>query len=117
VVVNDLNAEGVEATAATIRDHGGRAVAFIGDVSKWDTGRGMVELALKAFGRLDVPIDNAGNSRPKMIVNMSEEDRDRRLPPGRHAEARPDVQGASGSSYKASTTSASLPRLPTLSLL
>jgi NAD(P)-dependent dehydrogenase (short-subunit alcohol dehydrogenase family) len=76
VVVNDLNAEGAQETVAMIRDAGGRGVAQVGDVSKWDTGKGMVELALKQFGRLDVLINNAGNSRPKMIVNMSEEDWD-----------------------------------------
>jgi NAD(P)-dependent dehydrogenase (short-subunit alcohol dehydrogenase family) len=76
VVVNDFNREGAEETAAMIRDAGGRAVAQVGDVSQWDTGKAMVDLALKEFGRLDVLINNAGNSRPRMIVNMSEEDWD-----------------------------------------
>jgi NAD(P)-dependent dehydrogenase (short-subunit alcohol dehydrogenase family) len=76
VVVNDFNQQGADETAAMIRDAGGRAVAQVGDVSKWDTGKGMVELALATFGRLDILINNAGNSRPKMIVNMSEEDWD-----------------------------------------
>jgi NAD(P)-dependent dehydrogenase (short-subunit alcohol dehydrogenase family) len=76
VVVNDSNKDAAEETSATIRERGGRAVAFVGDVSRWETGQGMVELALNKFGRLDVLINNAGNSRPKMIVNMSEEDWD-----------------------------------------
>jgi NAD(P)-dependent dehydrogenase (short-subunit alcohol dehydrogenase family) len=76
VVVNDFDPEAAEETAAMIRQAGGRAVTLVGDVSQWEIGRGMVELALKEFGRLDVLINNAGNSRPKMIVNMSEEDWD-----------------------------------------
>jgi NAD(P)-dependent dehydrogenase (short-subunit alcohol dehydrogenase family) len=76
VVVNDFNAEGAGETAAMIRQAGGRAATLVGDVSRWETGKGMVELALAEFGRLDVLVNNAGNSRPKMIVNMSEEDWD-----------------------------------------
>ena len=76
VVANDFLAAAAEETAAMVRDLGGRALAHVGDISLWDTGKGMVELALREFGRLDVLINNAGNSRPKMIVNMSEEDWD-----------------------------------------
>ena len=76
VVVNDFNDKAAQETAAMIRDAGGRAITLIGDVSKWDTGKAMVEMALKEFGRLDVLINNAGNSRPKMIFNMTEEDWD-----------------------------------------
>jgi len=76
VVVNDFMGEAAEETAAMIRDAGGRALAQAGDVSLWATGKGMVELALAKFGRLDVLVANAGNSRPRMIVNMTEEDWD-----------------------------------------
>jgi NAD(P)-dependent dehydrogenase (short-subunit alcohol dehydrogenase family) len=58
VVVNDFNAEGAEETAAMIRERGGRAVTLVGDVSRWETGKGMVDLALSEFGRLDVLINN-----------------------------------------------------------
>jgi len=76
VVVNDFLPDAAEETAAMIRDAGGRAIAQAGDVSLWETGKTMVERALSAFGRLDVLVNNAGNSRPRMIVNMSEEDWD-----------------------------------------
>ena len=76
VVVNDFNGPAAEETVALIRGAGGRATSSIGDISQWDTGKGMVEKALSEFGRLDVLINNAGNSRPKMIVNMTEEDWD-----------------------------------------
>jgi len=76
VVVNDFRPEAAEETEAMIRERGGRAATLVGDVSKWEVGKGLVELALSAFGRLDVLVNNAGNSRPKMIVNMSEEEWD-----------------------------------------
>lgn len=76
VVINDFNAQAAEETAALVREAGGRAAVAVGDVSSWEVGKGMVETALREFGRLDVLINNAGNSRPKMIVNMSEEDWD-----------------------------------------
>lgn len=76
VVINDFNAQAAEETAALVRKAGGRAAVAVGDISSWEVGRGMVETALREFGRLDVLINNAGNSRPKMIVNMSEEDWD-----------------------------------------
>lgn len=76
VVVNDLRGEAAQETAAMIRDAGGRAVASIGDISLWDTGKAMIERALAEFGRLDVLVNNAGNSRPRYIVNMTEEDWD-----------------------------------------
>ncbi|MET0183656.1 MAG: SDR family NAD(P)-dependent oxidoreductase [Caulobacterales bacterium] len=76
VVVNDFNGTTAEETSAMIRDKGGRAIACVGDVSLWDTGKSLVEKAISEFGRLDVLVNNAGNSRPKFIVNMTEEDWD-----------------------------------------
>jgi len=76
VVVNDFNVEAAQETVATIREAGGRAAVVVGDVSQSETGRSMVELALRDFGRLDVLVNNAGNARPKMIFNMTEEDWD-----------------------------------------
>jgi NAD(P)-dependent dehydrogenase (short-subunit alcohol dehydrogenase family) len=85
VVVNDLGSSVVgsgadtapaEDVASEIRALGGRAVADSGDVSSWEGGGGLVHKALEVFGRLDVLVNNAGNSRPRMVFNMSEEDWD-----------------------------------------
>jgi NAD(P)-dependent dehydrogenase (short-subunit alcohol dehydrogenase family) len=85
VVVNDLGASIVgddvgeapaDETASEIRAQGGRAVGHRDDVSSWSGGRGLIELAVATFGRLDVLVNNAGNSRPRMIFNMSEDDWD-----------------------------------------
>ena len=85
VVVNDfggsLVGEGsdrgpAEAVAEEIRAAGGNAVADIGDVTEWETGRRLVAIALDRFGRLDILVNNAGIVRPRMSFNMSEEDWD-----------------------------------------
>ena len=85
VVVNDVGGSlvgvGADAQPAAIvveeiRAGGGHAVGDVGDVTEWETGRRLVALALREFGRLDVLVNNAGIARPRMSFNMSEEDWD-----------------------------------------
>jgi len=76
VVVNDYNAEAAEETASLIRDAGGQAATVSGDVSSMAVAEEAVRTAVDSFGRLDVLINNAGNSRPRFIVNMTEEEWD-----------------------------------------
>jgi NAD(P)-dependent dehydrogenase (short-subunit alcohol dehydrogenase family) len=85
VVVNDfggtLVGEGADPTPAAavveeIRAAGGSAVADVGDVTEWETGRRLVAVALDTFGRLDILVNNAGIARPRMSFNMSEDDWD-----------------------------------------
>jgi NAD(P)-dependent dehydrogenase (short-subunit alcohol dehydrogenase family) len=61
IVALDRAAE-AEATAATIRSTGGRAVALIADSSAEDDVAAAVALALKEYGALDVCYANAGIS-------------------------------------------------------
>ncbi|MGH9189033.1 MAG: SDR family NAD(P)-dependent oxidoreductase [Acidimicrobiales bacterium] len=72
VVVNDVDAEAVEAVAAEIGAAGGEAAAVAGDAADWDVGRSLVEAAQEAFGRLDVLVNNAGILRDRFLVTMSE---------------------------------------------
>jgi NAD(P)-dependent dehydrogenase (short-subunit alcohol dehydrogenase family) len=83
VVVNDLGCErdgsgaDPEIGAAVVReivDAGGSAVATADDVSTMAGARRLLDVALEAFGRLDVLINNAGVLRDRMFVNMSAED-------------------------------------------
>jgi L-rhamnose 1-dehydrogenase len=51
------------AEAAAIREtdeKAGRLIEVAGDVTKPETGRHLVEVAVKTFGRLDVFVSNAG---------------------------------------------------------
>ncbi|WP_369143949.1 3-oxoacyl-ACP reductase [Streptomyces sp. R44] len=87
VVVNDYGQPGrdgsgaasaapAEEVAEEIRAAGGRAVAHLGDVSDFETARGLVDLAVAEFGKLDVLVNNAGILRDRMVFSMSEDEWD-----------------------------------------
>ncbi len=85
VVVNDVGAgadgRGSETTpadevAAMIRDGSGEAVVSHDDVTSFEGAKNIVDTAIRAFGRLDALVNNAGIVRDKMLFNMSEEDFD-----------------------------------------
>ena len=60
VVVAGLTDDPVEDVAKSVNDHGGQAVAFLGDLSEESTARRCVETAINRFGRLDILVNNAG---------------------------------------------------------
>src|SRR5579863_1692927 len=85
VVVNDLgggiDGSGGDRSAAEevvdeIRSVGGEAVANGDDIASWDGAQRLVDTAVEAFGDVHVLVNNAGNLRDRMLVNMSEEDWD-----------------------------------------
>ncbi len=51
---------GADAVVRAITEAGGKAVAVQGDVTKPQEAQGIVEAAVKAFGRLDVLVNNSG---------------------------------------------------------
>ncbi len=63
-----------ETTAREIRDMGGQAVPFFGDVSNFETARQLVQAAVDNFGRLDILINNAGIITQNMIWDITEEE-------------------------------------------
>ncbi len=65
-----------ETTAREIREAGGKAVAFFGDIALFEVGEKLVQAAIKNFGRLDILINNGGADAPHMIWNMTEADWD-----------------------------------------
>ncbi|MCP2669378.1 SDR family NAD(P)-dependent oxidoreductase [Maricaulaceae bacterium EIL42A08] len=83
VVVNDLggsvdgsgaSASAAEAVADEIRASGGEAIAHGANVTKADEVADMVDQALKAWGRVDVLVNNAGILRDKSFAKMTLED-------------------------------------------
>ncbi|MDA8343413.1 MAG: SDR family oxidoreductase [Actinomycetota bacterium] len=85
VVVNDLggaiDGSGDDRSPAVqvvdeIVAAGGEAVASTDDVTSWDGGKRLIDLAVETFGDLHVLVNNAGILRDRVLVNLSEEDWD-----------------------------------------
>lgn len=62
IIVVDLNGEGVEATSRAIKEAGGVALAFTGDVAELATHANIVSKSLEKFGALHYAVNNAGIS-------------------------------------------------------
>lgn len=60
VVVNDLDADVAERTAAEVRDRGGDAIGVAADVSDEAAVAALFEAATEEFGDVDVLVNNAG---------------------------------------------------------
>ncbi|PRX49314.1 NAD(P)-dependent dehydrogenase (short-subunit alcohol dehydrogenase family) [Prauserella shujinwangii] len=60
VVVNDVEADLAQRTAANIRAHGGRAVASGHSVAEPEQARAIVDLCVAEFGSIDGLVNNAG---------------------------------------------------------
>jgi 3-oxoacyl-[acyl-carrier protein] reductase len=61
VIVNYASSKaGADAVVSAITAAGGKAVAVGGDVSKAAEAQGLVDAAIKTFGRLDILVNNSG---------------------------------------------------------
>jgi 3-oxoacyl-[acyl-carrier protein] reductase len=74
VVVNYASSKaGADAVVAAITKAGGKAVAVAGDVSKPAEAQGIIDAAIKNFGRLDILVNNSGVYEFNPIENVTEE--------------------------------------------
>ena len=74
VVVNYASSKaGADAVVEAITQAGGKAVAVQGDVSKGDQAEGIIDAAIKNFGRLDVLVNNSGVYEFGAIEAITEE--------------------------------------------
>src|SRR4051812_41897384 len=74
VVVNYASSKaGADRVVADITARGGKAVAVKGDVSKKADAEGIVEAAVKTYGRLDVLVNNSGVYEFAPIEQVTEE--------------------------------------------
>jgi NAD(P)-dependent dehydrogenase (short-subunit alcohol dehydrogenase family) len=85
VIVNDLGGgtDGTggelgpaEEVASAIRAGGGRAVADGASVTESAAASGLVQTALREYGRIDIVVNNAGILRDRMSFNLDDEDFD-----------------------------------------
>jgi 2-hydroxycyclohexanecarboxyl-CoA dehydrogenase len=77
VVVADVAADAAEATAAAIRDEGGRVLAVPTDVADPAGARGLVDRAVAEYGAVDALVHCAGITRYDDILEMPVETWDR----------------------------------------
>ena len=76
IVVSDINIEKAQETKREIEELGRRSMAIKVDVSRLEEVEHMVEEIIKEFGKIDILINNAGITRDKLILRMTEEDWD-----------------------------------------
>ena len=62
------SADLVKKTAAQVQKAGGQAIAVVCDASNEDAVRRLVELTVKAFGKIDTLVNNAGDGGPTKPV-------------------------------------------------
>jgi NAD(P)-dependent dehydrogenase (short-subunit alcohol dehydrogenase family) len=85
VVVNDLGSSltgattdesPADAVVNEIQSAGGRALADRNDISNFGAADALIEAARRAFGRIDIVVNNAGNLRDAIFHRMTEEEFD-----------------------------------------
>src|ERR1700712_4298938 len=74
VVVNYASSKaGADTVVAAITAAGGKAVAVSGDVSKAAEAQGIIDAAIKNFGRLDILVNNSGVYEFAPLEGITEE--------------------------------------------
>jgi 3-oxoacyl-[acyl-carrier protein] reductase len=75
VVVNYASSKaGADAVVSTIKAAGGKAVAAGGDVSKAADAEGIIDVAIKNYGRLDILVNNSGVYEFAPLEKVTEEE-------------------------------------------
>ncbi|MFP4036619.1 MAG: SDR family NAD(P)-dependent oxidoreductase [Desulfobacteraceae bacterium] len=74
VVVNySSSSKAADEAVKAIQDMGSDAIAVRADVAKKEEAEALVNAAIERFGRLDVLVNNAGFTRPALLLKMTEE--------------------------------------------
>ncbi len=76
VALVDIQKPKLEDVARRVGAMGGKAAVYETDVSKLDQATGVVDAVIKAFGRIDHLINNAGITRDTLLMRMKEDDWD-----------------------------------------
>lgn len=76
VVLADRNAEGVHSGAGSISAAGGKALAQELDVACRDSWTALIAEVIKTYGRIDGLVNNAGVTRDRSLLKMSDDDWD-----------------------------------------
>ncbi|WP_433061711.1 SDR family oxidoreductase [Dactylosporangium sp. CS-033363] len=74
VVLNDLSPDRLDAVATECV--GGKVTVAPGDIADWSFAAELVQTAIRASGRLDALVNNAGLARDRMTTNVTEDEWD-----------------------------------------
>lgn len=74
LVVNDIHPTSAQKMVGEIVAAGGRAIACAGDVSAWGFAGSLIGECVRAYGRIDGLVNNAGILRHGRVTEMTEED-------------------------------------------
>jgi NAD(P)-dependent dehydrogenase (short-subunit alcohol dehydrogenase family) len=74
VVPTSRRAEQVEVVAAEIEERGRRSLRVAADVSNRDSLQGLLDQAVKAFGKVDILVNSAGRTKRAPTLDFSEDD-------------------------------------------
>ncbi|GAB4281821.1 MAG: 3-oxoacyl-[acyl-carrier-protein] reductase [Candidatus Rifleibacteriota bacterium] len=72
IMLSDVNEEGLVAAAKEFTGNGIKCAHFKADVSSADDTEKLVNETIKAFGRIDVLVNNAGITRDCLLMRMDE---------------------------------------------
>lgn len=73
VVVNDIDEGPANETVDLVTADGGRALAVVANTVDLAQAHGLVDRAVKEFGKLDIVVNNAGTTRDKMFHGLDDE--------------------------------------------
>ena len=76
VALGDLDAAGLDRTAAEVTGAGGTAVTSAGDLTEEAPAQRLIDAAFERFGRIDILVNDVGGSRNSRIWEMTVEDWD-----------------------------------------
>jgi NAD(P)-dependent dehydrogenase (short-subunit alcohol dehydrogenase family) len=76
LVATDIDSTGLDQLRADLESRGAECATVVGDVSKPDDARRMIEAAVEHYGRLDVLVANAGIIPLRTITEATPEDWD-----------------------------------------
>ena len=72
VLLVDRDEKNAETTLAVIREEGGEASVFVGDVTSNADCQDMAQVAVSRYGKLHVLVNNVGISGPGSVTDVDE---------------------------------------------
>ena len=73
VLLVDRDEKNAETTLSQIKEEGGEASIFVGDVTDIDSCKEMAEAAVSSYGKLNVLVNNVGISGPGSVTDVEED--------------------------------------------